>query len=127
MIERIEGAPAGVLAFRAVGKVEAADYEDVLTPAIDAGIAEHGTVRLVYELGPEFEGYSAGAAWEDVKLWTPALTKWERCALVTDHRLMADAIRAFGMLMPGEVKVFPVMALDAALAWAAESTGSAPH
>ena len=35
MIERIDGAPAGVLAFRAVGKVEAAEYENVLTPAID--------------------------------------------------------------------------------------------
>ena len=34
MIEPIEGAPPGVLAFKAVGKVEAADYEHVLTPAI---------------------------------------------------------------------------------------------
>ena len=38
MIERIDGAPAGVLAFRAVGKVEAADYENVLTPAIEGRV-----------------------------------------------------------------------------------------
>jgi hypothetical protein len=31
---------------------------------------------------------------------------------------VADAIRAFGMLMPGDVKVFPVGELDDALAWA---------
>lgn len=120
MIEPIEGAPPGVLAFRAVGKVEAADYEDVLTPAIEAAIGEQGKVRLVYELGPEYDGYSAGAAWEDMKLWTPHLTKWERCAVVTDHRLLGDAVRAFAMLMPGEVKVFPVTELASALAWAAE-------
>ena len=69
-------------------------------------------------LGPEYEGYSAGAAREDVKLWTPHLTSWERCAVVTDHRLIADAIRAFALLMPGEVKTFPVSELDEALAWA---------
>jgi hypothetical protein len=119
MIERIEPAPDGVIAFRAVGKVEAEDYHEVLTPAIEAAIAEYGKVRIVYELGPEFDGYSAGAAWEDMKLWTPHLSKWERCAVVTDHRLIADAIRAFSMLMPGEVKVFPVANLDQALGWAA--------
>jgi hypothetical protein len=119
MIEPIHGAPAGVLAFKAVGKVEAADYEDVLTPAIEKAIEEHGKVRLVYVLGPEFEGYSAGAAWEDMKLWAPHLRAWERCAVVTDHGLMADAVRGFGMLMPGQVKVFPVSELDEALAWAA--------
>jgi len=36
MIEPIEQAPDGVLAFKAVGKIEAADYETVLTPAIEA-------------------------------------------------------------------------------------------
>ena len=60
MIEPIEGAPPGVLAFKAVGKVEAADYEQVLTPAIEQAIAGGGKVRLVYELGQEYDGYSAG-------------------------------------------------------------------
>jgi hypothetical protein len=119
VIERIEGAPEGVLAFKAGGKVEAADYEDVLTPAIEAAVSGHGKIRLVYELGTEYEGYSAGAAWEDMKLWTPHLRSWERCAVVTDHRLIADALKAFAMLMPGDVKVFPVGERDAALAWAA--------
>jgi hypothetical protein len=104
-----------------VGKVEASDYDGVLTPAIDAAIAKHGKIRIVFELGDEFEGYSAGAAWEDLKLWTPHLTKWERCAVVTDHRFITDAIRVFRVLMPGEVKVFPAGEREAALAWAAGS------
>jgi hypothetical protein len=119
MIEPLEGAPTGVLAFKAVGTVETADYETVLKPAIEAAIAEHGKVRLVYELGPEFDGYSAGAAWEDTKLWLPHLTRWERCAVVTDHRLIGDTLRAFGLVMPGEIKLFPVSGLDEALTWAA--------
>lgn len=120
MIEPIADAPERVLAFRAVGRIEAADYETVLTPAIEAAVAEQGKIRLVFELGSAFEGYSAGAAWEDVKLWTPHLTKWERSAVVTDHRWITDAIRVFRVLMPGDVKVFPAGELEAALAWAAD-------
>ena len=120
MIEQLEEAPAGVIAFRAVGKVEAHDYESVLRPAIEAAVAEGGKIRIVFELGPEFDGYSVGAAWEDMKLWGPHLTKWERCAVVTDHRLIADAIKVFRVVMPGDVKVFPADALDEALRWASE-------
>jgi hypothetical protein len=119
MIAPIAGAPEGVLAFRAVGKVDAADYENVLTPAIEAAAAEQGKIRFVFEPGPEFDGYSAGAAWEDLKLWTPHLRSWERCAVVTDKGWIKDAIRVFRVVMPGEVKVFAAGELDAALAWAA--------
>jgi len=120
MIEQIQGAPAGVIAFTAVGKVEASDYETVLRPAIEAAVADGGKIRIVFELGSEFDGYSVGAAWEDMKLWGPHLTKWERCAVVTDHRLIADAIKVFKVVMPGDVKVFPAGGLDDAMRWASE-------
>jgi hypothetical protein len=119
VIERIDGAPENVIAVRAVGRVEARDYEEVLRPAIESAIAGHGKIRIVFELGQEFEGYSPSAAWEDMKLWAPHLTKWERCALVTDHRLIADATRVFKVVMPGEMKVFPEGGLSEAVAWAA--------
>ena len=120
MFEPIEGAPAGIVAFKAVGSVEAADYESTLRPTIEAALAEHGKIRIVIELGPEYEGYTASAAWEDTKLWAPHLRDWERCAVVTDHRFLVDAIRLFAIVMPGEIKTFPVSELAAALAWAAE-------
>jgi hypothetical protein len=119
MIERIDGAPEGVVALRAVGEVTAADYDTVLKPAMQAAIAAHGKVRLAYELGPDFTGYSGGAAWEDLKFGTEYLTKWERCAVITDHKHLGDAVRAFGVLMPGEIRVFPVAQRESALAWAA--------
>ena len=37
MFEPITGLPDGVVGFEAVGKIEAADYEDVLMPASGAG------------------------------------------------------------------------------------------
>ena len=77
-------------------------------------------MRLVYELGPEYDGYTPGAAWEDMRYGIGDLSAWERCAVVTDHHLLADAVRAFGFLLPGVFKVFPVRQLDEALTWASE-------
>jgi hypothetical protein len=119
VIERIEGAPAGVIAFKAVGRVESSDYRQTLEPAVQEAIATKGSVRLVYELGDEFTGYSPGAAWEDLKLGGGNLSAWERCAVVTDHALLRDAVRAFAVFMPGSVKVFPVAELGEAMSWAA--------
>lgn len=122
MIVRIDGAPAGVLALEAVGEITADDYKTVLKPAIDAAV-KSGDVRLVFELGPRFEGYSAGAAWQDVKLGLGSigqLGKWHRCAVVSDRDWIRTATHAFGVLMPGEVKVFDVEHVSDALAWAAQ-------
>jgi hypothetical protein len=119
MIQNIADAPEGVLALRAVGKVDAADYRTVLEPAIERAVADHGKVRLVFEIGPEYEGHSVGAAWEDMKLGTGHLSAWQRCAVVTDHGGIAGAVRVFSVFMPGEVRIFPVGELDRALAWAA--------
>lgn len=57
MIESID-APAGVVAFKAVGRVEASDYEDILKPALEQAIAGGRKARVVFVLGPEFDGYS---------------------------------------------------------------------
>lgn len=118
MIELL-AAPEHVVAFKAIGHVEANDYEEVLKPALERSIAEGGKARVVFVLGPEFEGYSAGAVWQDLTLWAPHLTRWERCAIVTDHSTLAGALRFFGAVMPGTMKVFPTSDTTDALAWAA--------
>ena len=68
MIRLRSDMPTGVLGLEAVDDVEKEDYENVIVPAVDAAIAEHGKVRLVDVLGPEFDDYEGEAAWEDLKL-----------------------------------------------------------
>lgn len=121
MIEPLEGLPAGVIGFRAVGTIEASDYRDVLDPAIDAAIAEHGTVSCVFVLGDEFDHYSLGAMLEDAKLIRRPLSAWKRAAFVTNHDVLAGIATAFGGLVPGEFKVFSLDRQDEAVAWVAES------
>jgi hypothetical protein len=124
MIEPLEGLPAGVIGFRALGTIEASDYRDVLDPAIDAAIAERGTVSCVFVLGDEFDHYSLGAMLEDAKLIRRPLSAWKRAAFVTNHDVLAGIATAFGGLVPGEFKVFLLDKQAEAVAWVSESVES---
>jgi len=124
MIETLHGLPDGVLGFRAVGAVEASDYETVLDPALDATIEAGATVNLVFVLGEEFERYSLGALWQDAKLEGKPAHVWGRIALVTDHSIIGEIIHGIAFLFPCELRIFAVSALDDAIAWAAEGPAS---
>ena len=124
MIEPLESLPDGVIGFRAVGTIEASDYRDVLEPAIDAAIAEHGSVSCVFVMGDEFDHYSLGAMVEDAKLIRRPLSAWRRAAFVTDHDVLAGIATAFGGLVPGEFTVFPLERQAEAIAWVAETAGA---
>ncbi len=122
MIKLLSGMPAGVLGFQAIDDVEQEDYRDVVVPAVDAAIAEHGKVRLVYVLGPEFDEYEDDAAWEDLKLGVRHPASFERIAIVTDARWAGPMIRIFSVLWPGQARAFPLDELEAAKRWAAEGS-----
>ena len=117
MIRLIDGLQSNVVGLEAVGEVSAGDYKDVLDPAVDAALESNETIRLVYVLGENFDGYTGGAMWEDARIGLSHLSRFDKIALVTDHKGYADAVKAFGWLMPGEVETFAVDARDAAIAW----------
>lgn len=117
MIEMIEGLGDGVVGARAVGKVTAEDYESNLIPAVQAALATHDKIRMLYLLGSEFDGYDAEAALDDTRMGMQHWSDFERIAVVTDHSVYRTAIKGFGFLMPGEVRVFGVDELEAAKDW----------
>ena len=109
--------PAGTIGLEATGKVTEEDYRDVLVPAVSAAL-EQGDVRLLYVLDKGSE-YSAGAMWADTKLWTTHLKAWTRVAVVSDADWLERSIKAFGWMMPGEIKVFESDDVDDAKEWLA--------
>jgi hypothetical protein len=123
MIRILRDMPAGVLGLEAVDDVEREDYENVIVPAVDQAIAQHGKVRLVYVLGPEFDDYEGEAVWEDLKLGARHLTSFERMAIVTDARWARPAVKIFSVLWPGQARAFPLAELESAKRWAAEDAG----
>lgn len=118
MFEPISGLPEGVIGFEAVGVIDAADYENVLMPAVRAAAGGDG-VRLVIVLGDRFTGYSAAAAKEDAGLVLHG-GAWKRTAVVSDLGWVTHLATAFGWMVPGKFKAFPLADQDAAIAWVAE-------
>ena len=110
MIQVIDGLPSNVVGFKAVGDIDAGDYKDTLDPAIDEALQVHDKIRLLYVLGDEFDDYSGGAMWEDTKLGLRRWSSWEKIAVVTDEDGISRGIKAFGWMVPGEVKVFATSA-----------------
>lgn len=119
MIRVLDGLPDNVLGVEAVGKVTDDDYENVLTPAVNDKLGAHDTIRCIYVLGDEFDGWTLGGMWEDAKLGGGELRRWEKIAVVTDKDWVRHAVKGFGWMIPGQVRVFSIAELDDATAWAA--------
>jgi hypothetical protein len=118
VLRPIPDQPAGVIGFEAVGEVHSDDYRDVLRPAIDRAVGR-GEVRLVYVLGEEFSGYSAGASWEDAKLGFDHHAAWVRTAVVSDVDWVRHLVAVLGWMVPGEIRPFALADRAGAIAWAA--------
>lgn len=122
MVERIEQMPAGTIGFKVVKELTGDDYRERIEPALTEAV-EAGEVRLLFEIDDGF-GMDAAAVVEDaktgLKLGLGHLKAWKRTAVVTDVDWIRKAIKAFGFMSPGEVKVFEPAELGAAKVWVAE-------
>ncbi|MDS9467647.1 STAS/SEC14 domain-containing protein [Paracoccus sp. MBLB3053] len=119
----LEGFPDDVIALRALGEVTSGDYEDKLIPLVRDKAQKHGKLRLLMQIGPEFEGYTAGAMWDDARLGLTHWRSFERIAVVSDIGWITRSIKLFAPLMPGEVAVFPNAAFEAAKVWIISDEG----
>jgi SpoIIAA-like len=123
MLETIES-PENVVALKVVGKLHKDDYDSVLLPALRRMIDGPGEVRLVLVLAEEFEGLTVGGTTADAGLYVNELfhgelSKWKRCAVVTDRDWLRNSIAMFRWMMPGAVEVFEPSRLEQAIAWTA--------
>ena len=120
MIELLSSPADNIVKFSASGHVTSDDYETVLIPAVERALSDHEKIRVLYQIGPDFEGYKGAAMWEDAKVGMKHFTHWERIAVVTDLEWIAGSMKAFGFLLPGEVRVYANADMDDANSWLAE-------
>jgi hypothetical protein len=123
MLEKIDS-PDTVLAVEVVGKLEKEDYQSVLAPGLRALLDGPGEIRCVLVFGDDYTGLTVGGTVEDSKLYFSELvhrdlSKWRRCAIVTDHGWLRHAISVFRFMMPGEVQSFGSSQVQEAVDWAA--------
>jgi hypothetical protein len=100
--------------------VTAADYEDVLIPAVEKKLARHDKVSLLYHLGPDFTGFSAGAMWDDTRIGLKHLASWDRIALVSDVPWIRHVVHALRFVIPATIRVFHDDQLPDAKRWVSE-------
>ena len=117
MIELISDLPDNVVGIVASGQVSASDYEAVFVPTVESRLKRLDKLRLLYRLGPEFKGFTAGAMWDDLKLGAAHWKAWERVAVVTDVEWIANLTRVFSFAMPCPVRIFPNSASAQATDW----------
>lgn len=120
MIEKIPGLPDNVLGFKAKGTVTEHDYETVIIPAVEELFSRQEKIRFLYHLGEEFTGFEAAAIWDDTKLGMKHLTGWEGVAIVSDAEWVRAAIKIFGVVIPGRVRVFHNNEIAEATRWISE-------
>ena len=122
MVERLQDMPPDTLGFRVAGRITREDYADVLVPELHRAIAAGGRLRTLYAI-EDLDEIEPSALWADTKLGFDLTVRhhdaWERSAIVTDIEWMARAARAFGWMIPGEARVFPMAELQQAKAWVA--------
>lgn len=119
MLEVLRDLPANVVGVVASGKVTAGDYESVLIPAIESALKAHGSVHMLYQLGPAFSGFTPGAMWDDLKVGVAHLKAWKKIAVVTDVDWVAGATRIFAFTFPCPVRVFSNDHFGDAVRWVA--------
>ena len=104
------------------GKIEAEDY-DLLVPTAERLISEHGKIRIIAEL-VDFDGWTAGALWEECKLAYHHLKDIERMAVVGDkgwEKGMTAFVKPF---VGAKLKYFDVSERQAAFDWIQENMAS---
>jgi len=117
MLERLTSLPPGIDGVKAVGKISQQDYQQVLEPLIDEARRANRRVRLLYQFGPEFEGFTAGGAWEDASVGLRSLRLIEGLALVADVSWIRDSSRLLAFFLPAPVRLFGNAQFADAVAW----------
>jgi hypothetical protein len=117
MLTVLDGLPDNVLGLEATGEVTRDDYRETLLPAVRRQRETYGKIRLLYVLGEDYDGYTAGAMWEDEKLLDGNPFAWERIAVVTDSTSVRALVRTFGWMIPGGVRLFGADEVEQAKEW----------
>lgn len=117
MLEKLTDVPPGIEAVKVVGKMSKEDYEKVFEPLFDDARKRGSHIRLLYQVGPEYQGFTPGAAWEDLKIGPRSLKLFDGCAVVTDFGWIREWTRVVGFLLPWPVRVFGNEQRDKAIDW----------
>lgn len=117
MLTTLENLPSTIVALRASGKVNRADYENVLVPHLEKARQEQTRIRLLLEFSPEFSRLTIGAALNELKIGIKYAALFAKVAVISDSEWFGRALRFFSSLRPSPTRSFRTGQMNQALAW----------
>lgn len=120
MIEIIQGLPENVIAVTVTGVLTGEDYDRVLVPAIEDKVQKYGKIRMLYQLGKEFEGFTDSAMMGDTKVGIRNFTDFEKIAVVSNVDWIINAVKLFKLIVPFPIKTYRNEELPEAKVWISE-------
>jgi SpoIIAA-like len=120
VLERVPDVPEGIDAFKAVGTLTKEDYEQVVEPVLDEAHRRGRRIQLLVEIGPDYQGFTAGAAWEKTEygLRSPRMLRlFDGYAIVTDIGWIREWSHLTGFLLPFPLRVYGLRERHEAIDW----------
>ena len=117
MIEIIENVPDNVAAFKTSGKVDKADYDRVLIPAIDKLVKEQHAINFLLLPYNDITDFTLAAILQDIGIGIKHFTKWHKMAIVSGSAAITNFTDFFSFIAPGEAKGFEHNQLHDAIKW----------
>ena len=120
MLTKIEDVASHVAAFKATGKVDKHDYDNVLVPELERKCKEHGHLHMLMLLETPVKNFTLGAWLEDAWMGLKHYKGWRKIAIVTNESAVETFTNKFSFVIPGEAKGFKLSELETAKQWVAE-------
>ena len=124
MLIKIEDVPSHVAAFKATGKVDKHDYDNLLVPELELKDKEHGHLHMLMLLETPVKNFTLGAWLEDAWMGLKHFRGWRKIAIVTEENAVETFTNKFSFVIPGKAKGFKLSELETAKQWVAEEDQS---
>lgn len=109
-----------MVAFRATGEVTKEDFDQIVLPAVAELVQRTDKLNYLLVLDTPLKNFTLSAWIKDALLGLNNLTKWNRCAIVSDSDGINSFTNLFGKVMPGEFKGYKPEQLKEAINWVSE-------
>jgi len=117
MVELLADFPAHVAAYRATGSVSKEEYRDVVISRVNEVALQFRHINFLVRLETDMDNYSIGAFLKYLKVSFQHFSKWNRMAIVSDERWVRTAYDTLSLLVPGEIRGYPLAQYEEAKAW----------
>ena len=106
-----------ILIISATGKLTDKDYKEVLIPRLEEIIQAHGKARLLLDMGDEFHGWEAAAAWDDARFGLAHMNDFEKMGVIGGPGWVEWGLKIAAFAISGEIRTFSSAEREDALRW----------